>query len=152
MIGETEVIQKIDLSTFDDKVIRFPSRSILDVVPVIKAAQFVVTIDTSITHIAASYQKPSLVYYIEDMDEEKVHAKIKKLRASLKRKAQACLIACEEGEEIAKNKTAYYQHEIYWGPNNPFATQVIFYVNEIKEVPNNELIGPLASFLSQQHY
>ncbi|MBI5325971.1 MAG: glycosyltransferase family 9 protein [Ignavibacteriae bacterium] len=52
-------------------LILFPSRSIIDIISLVKKADKIITVDTAIVHIAAAFNKPVLCFYIGEAEQIK---------------------------------------------------------------------------------
>ncbi|RUS67240.1 hypothetical protein CUZ56_01182 [Saezia sanguinis] len=65
LIGYEDRLAQIEVpAAYAAQVHRFSSPSIMDVVPLVRCADLVITPDTSIVHIAATFEKPTVGLYI----------------------------------------------------------------------------------------
>lgn len=134
-------LQSIGLTTF-------PSRTVLDIIPIIREASFVITVDTSIIHFATAFSTPTIALYLEPIPHiEKDFPEALKLylRNRLKQNKKNYI-------DKIFGKDAHCAHNlpnnsIYWAPNNPNATQIIFQYENFKSIPETEFSNKLNSVL-----
>lgn len=128
-----------------DRVILFNSRGILDIIPVIRNAYLVISVDTSIVHIASAFNKKSIVFYLDPPLQYLTYFENKE---SLKEKLSHDVYKFEFrlkyniSETDANSIRKFFPiTRIYWNPNNPMAKQIIFYNYEnIGLIPQNYFI------------
>ena len=128
-----------------DRVILFNSRGILDIIPVIRNAYLVISVDTSIVHIASAFNKKSIVFYLDPPLQYLTYFESKE---SLKEKLSHDVYKFEFrlkyniSETDANSIREFFPiTRIYWNPKNPMAKQIIFYNYEnIGLIPQNYFI------------
>ena len=128
-----------------ERVIPFNSRGILDIIPVVKNAYLVISVDTSIVHIASAFNKKSIAFYLDPPPQYLTYFENKEL---LKDKLSHDVYKFEFrlkyniSETDADSIREFFPiTRIYWNPNNPMAKQIIFYNYEnIGLIPQNYFI------------
>ena len=128
-----------------NRVILFNSRGILDIIPVIRNAYLVISVDTSIVHIASAFNKKSIVFYLDPPLQYLTYFESKE---SLKEKLSHDVYKFEFrlkyniSETDANSIREFFPiTRIYWNPKNPMAKQIIFYNYEnIGLIPQNYFI------------
>jgi putative heptosyl transferase len=121
----------------------FPSRSIGDVIALIKYADLVLTVDTSVVHIAAAFTKDTIGLYLHSFHPL---AEDGRTDDSLKNRLSINFFRCRTkicyGLPNLPDRDLYRfftVNNIFWSPNNPNAVQVFFPQEEISAVPDEEL-------------
>lgn len=136
-IGEPNKLKNID----SNLGIKFQSKSILDVVALIKKASYVVTVDTSIVHITAAFNLPCLTIYSESMLFEKTDDINLTMRKKWKEYYRQACNSLVDKPYLKNNKLSVelpYCYDQLWSPNNPNAKQIVFYKSFLEKVDNQE--------------
>lgn len=149
IIGEPNRIQTLDISNY----IIFPSRNILDVISLIKRADLIISVDTSAVHIAAAFNNKTIALYLEDihpLSEIMPSAEMKVLHQPLGLdwlKFQRLVPYHLLDYELQEQYDFFAANSIFWHPNNPNATQLIFSGREISMIPIPLLINEISKTL-----
>ena len=136
-IGEPNKLKNID----SNLGIKFQSKSILDVVALIKKASYVVTVDTSIVHITAAFNLPCLTIYSESILFEKTDDINLTMRKKWKEYYRQACNSLVDKPYLKNNKLSVelpYCYDQLWSPNNPNAKQIVFYKSFLEKVDNQE--------------
>jgi ADP-heptose:LPS heptosyltransferase len=134
LIGEKDRIQHLEAL---DHVFLFDSQSILDVIPLIELSDIVVTVDTAIVHLATSYQKNTIAFYINTVPVPPVSTNIKVVRSHelflLNSKLQDYFQDKKYITKADPDRTIPVNHHV-WAPNNRHAQQILFDSGSIQDV------------------
>ncbi len=157
IIGEPNRIKKLNISNYTI----FPSRTILDIVSLIRQSNLIISVDTSAVHIAAAFNIRTIALYLED-----IHPLLDTITlSSITDFYQELDINWIKFQRLAHyhllNYTPQEQYDfftnnsIFWHPNNQNATQIIFPELEISAVTTPILIDkiskPLALITNHQY-
>jgi ADP-heptose:LPS heptosyltransferase len=148
-IGEPNKLNKIDAKL--GLKFKSNSNSILDIVALVKKSSYVVTVDTSIVHIAAAFNLPCLTIYSESILYEETDDINLKMRRKWKNYfKQSCNYLVDKTYLNQHNLTVElpYCYEQLWAPNNPNAKQIVFYKSFLGKVDNNEFINRISDSMS----
>lgn len=149
LIGEYSKISNINI----DSLNYFKSRQILDIIPVIKLASLVISVDTSIVHIATAFQKKSIIFYLEPILPHLAYSdKNATMKDKLSHDFYKFKISLEHNTPRNNPNTLWDLfpiNSIYWSPNNPAAIQIIFRYKNLTDIPSDELIKRLEQSLTE---
>jgi ADP-heptose:LPS heptosyltransferase len=139
IIGEKTMLENIKEIK---KVTFFNSSCILDTIPLIKNSDLIISVDTSIVHIATCFAKKAISFYLDTSIKKPIQDDVKGcynfnlhlLKSTLEDKFH-------DGKYLRKNnpdKTIPINHKV-WAPNNKNCIQLIFDYDEIRNIPIDEL-------------
>lgn len=132
------------LDTIDSHLgLKFRSKTILDVVSLIKKASFVVTVDTSIVHITTAFNLSCLTIYSESILHEETDDFNLKMRKKWKEYYRSKCNYLVDKPYLKKTDLVVelpYCYDQLWCPNNSNAKQIVFYKSFLSKVKNNEFI------------
>lgn len=125
VIGEKNKINQLSLP---DSVAIFNSVSIIDVVPLLELSDLVISVDTSIVHIATCFDKRTIAFYA-DIDPNPPHEDKKSIYHYNFSIFKATVEDYFNNKKYLKthspNKLLPIAHDI-WAPNNKNAKQILF--------------------------
>lgn len=145
-IGEPNKLKNVKL----DLGLIFQSNTILDVVALIKKAEYVITVDTSIVHITAAFNKPCLTIYSESNLFEKTDDFNLIMRKKWKDYYRQTCNNLVDSSYLKKNNLLVeipYCYDQIWSPNNPNAKQIVFYKTFLAKVDNDEFSRCISPYL-----
>ena len=135
VIGEKNRINSLILP---DSISIFNSPNILDVVPIIEFADLVISVDTSIVHIATCFNKNTIAFYADSdpnqpLDDKKsvYHYNFSIFKANV----EDYFNNKEYLKTHSPNKLLPITHDI-WAPNNKNAKQLLFDDGNMSNVDN----------------
>lgn len=137
-IGLQERIEKLIQELNHKHITYFPSKSIIDIIPLIKYADLVISPDTSIIHIVSAYQKPLVALYASgrrtppEFTTEKT--KIKERYHELVDYARALFFDKPNIDNGIRPMGKLLLVENSFGPNNPHAIQLMNYNHRLSEI------------------
>lgn len=147
--GESNQIKTLGISNYTI----FPSRTILDIVSLIKQADLLVSVDTSVVHIATAFQIRTIALYsndthpladiIETPAEENLRQKLDRDWLRFQKLAPYHLL----GYSIQEQYDFFTDSRILWHPNNHHAIQIIVPEFEISAVQTPWLIEKISQAL-----
>lgn len=150
LIGEPALIGGLDIP--HAQVIR--TRQLLDIVPIIRNAALVVTVDTSVTHIATAFAKHTLVFYRHDKEPQADTARldlVARTKQQLMEQHNLAKLQLELGEKLPREelekKTCV--NSVYWGANNKNAKKILLDYGELRQLPIEELNRHMAAWLQE---
>lgn len=148
MIGQPSQLQNL---SWPDSIPLFQSKSILEVVPLIERADLILTVDTSIVHMASAFSKKTIALYL-DLTHGKAsnpfraeyNAKVTKYGTHLLNLlSDAPYINTQHPDE-----TPPINH-LNWSPNNPNADQLIFTYRSFSDIPLAEFESAIQQALEE---
>ncbi|MCO6551218.1 MAG: glycosyltransferase family 9 protein [Gilliamella sp.] len=145
-IGEPNKLKNVKL----DLGLIFQSNTILDVVALIKKAEYVITVDTSIVHIIAAFNKPCLTIYSESNLFEQTDDFNLIMRKQWKDYYRQTCNNLVDNSYLKKNNLLVeipYCYDQIWSPNNPSAKQIVFYKTFLAKVDNDEFSRCISPYL-----
>ncbi|OCG41664.1 glycosyltransferase family 9 protein [Gilliamella sp. Bif1-4] len=145
-IGEPNKLKNVKL----DLGLIFQSNTILDVIALIKKAEYVITVDTSIVHITAAFNKPCLTIYSESNLFEQTDDFNLIMRKKWKDYYRQTCNNLVDNSYLKKNNLLVeipYCYDQIWSPNNPNAKQIVFYKTFLAKVDNDEFSRCISSYL-----
>ncbi|QIQ21210.1 glycosyltransferase family 9 protein [Zophobihabitans entericus] len=141
VIGEKRKLEQISNLVSDD-IITFDSASITDIVPLVRLSDMVVSVDTSIVHIASCFKKKTIAFYIDTVP-KKPNSNNKKATYNYnlmmsKAKLEDCFQDRLYIINNHPNQSTLVNHNV-WSPNSPYAKQIIFDFDPVSTIPLNIL-------------
>ena len=138
VIGEAK---KIKLLGFNEEII-FPSRSIIDIVPLVKKSKLILTVDTSIVHIASAFNKTTIAIYPRS-SRINIPPPPKTKFDEIEYKYWLYYTQMEYGlyNIPAHELSDFFSiSTVFWHPNNPNGIQIVVDSDCISSVPTSDLI------------
>ncbi|OCG07694.1 hypothetical protein A9G13_05625 [Gilliamella sp. wkB178] len=127
-----------------DEIIKFQSQSIRDVIPLIKKADLVISVDTSIVHIASAFSIKCISIYMEPLSPSLDNLKSVYSRALSDYKyLQQDLLLDKKYIKKHKPDLSMQINKDLWAPNNENAKQIVFYVNSIEAIETSNLVNSI---------
>jgi ADP-heptose:LPS heptosyltransferase len=146
MIGEPKAI---DVFKHNKHVDIFNSSSVVEVIPLIEFADQVVSVDTSIVHIATAFQKPTIAFYLQPtlkLGESPNDIKRRMNHQYEKFRLLTFIRQVDDWGNFAHIKPEdVYVNSSVWAPNNPNAQQITFTEYTFSEVSFAEFCDALAA-------
>lgn len=142
-IGLRERIEKLIKELNHEQISYYPSKSIIDIIPLIKYADLVISPDTSIIHVVSAYQKPLVALYASgrrtppELITEKT--KIKERYHELVDYARALFFDKPNIDNGIRPIGKLLLVENSFGPNNPNAIQLMNYNHRLGEIAPQEI-------------
>lgn len=150
LIGEPALIGGLDIP--HAQVIR--TRQLLDIVPIIRNAALVVTVDTSVTHITTAFAKRTLVFYRYDKEPQADTGNpnlTTQTKRQLMEQHNLAKLQLKLGEKLPRaeleKKTCV--NSVYWGANNKNAKKILLDYGELRQLPIEELNRHMAAWLQE---
>lgn len=144
LIGEGKKFEKLSLLD----TIKFKSETIMDVTPLIKRADLVISIDTSIVHIASAFSTKCISIYMEPLAPNLVNLKSIYSReySDYKYLRQDLFL---DGKYIKKYKPRleFQINKDLWAPNNINGRQLVFDANSIESVEVQKILESIKKYI-----
>lgn len=137
LIGKGNNFEKLLLPN----TIKFNSTTIMDVIPLIKTAELVISVDTSVVHIASAFSTKCISIYMEPLapNTNNLKAIYSRQFSNYKYRIQDLFL---DGKYIKKNKPnldAQINKDL-WAPNDVNGKQIVFIANSIKSIETEKLV------------
>lgn len=128
--------------------VKFQSPSITDVIPLIKKADLVITVDTSIVHLASAFSTKCISIYMEPLPVD-----LKNLKTCYSRQFSDYKYLQQDlflDKNYIKRHCPNLEFQInkdIWSPNNKKGKQIVFYINSIDKIESDELITTINKYI-----
>lgn len=131
-----------------DEIIKFQSQSITDVIPLIKKADLVISVDTSIVHIASAFSIKCISIYMEPLSPRLDNLKsVYSRELSDYKYLQQDLLLDKKYIKKHKPDLSMQINKDLWAPNNENAKQIVFYVNSIDSIETGKLVESINQYI-----
>lgn len=155
-IGLKNRIQSLIELLQNPQVVYYESANIMDVAPLIEAADLVISPDTSIVHMVAAYQKPLVALYASGRRTPQAIStaknRVKENYHEVVDEARARFFDAPRIQQGLRPKGKMLLVEGAFGPNNPHAIQLKNYTHQICEITPIEIYQAAQTLLSQQGF
>lgn len=152
-IGLRERIEKLIDELNHKHITYYPSKTIIDIIPLIKYADLVISPDTSIIHVVSAYQKPLVALYASgrrtppELITGKI--KIKERYHELVDYARALFFDKPNIDNGIRPVGKLLLVENSFGPNNPNAIQLMNYNHRLGEISPQEIANATHQLLGK---
>lgn len=144
LIGEGDNFEKLLLPN----TIKFNSKTIMDVIPLIKRAELVLSVDTSIVHIASAFSTKCISIYMEPLapDAKNLKSIYSRQFSDYKYLKQDLFL---DGKYIKKYKPRleFQINKDLWAPNNINGRQLVYDANSIESVEVQKLLESIKKYI-----
>ncbi|MWP46399.1 glycosyltransferase family 9 protein [Gilliamella sp. Pas-s27] len=139
--------KKFDKLVIPDCV-KFQSPTISDVIPLIKKADLVISVDTSIVHIASAFSTKCISIYMEPPppNSNSLKSVYSRELSNYKYLQQDLFLDKKYIKKYTPNLNLQVNSHI-WSPNDINGKQIVFYVNSMEKIDPDNLIGAISKYI-----
>ncbi len=149
IIGEPKQLESL---SWPSTIPLFPSKSLLETVPLIEKADLIFTVDTSIVHIATTFRKKTVALYLDLTHGKHPNPFKAEYTEKVTKYGTHLLNLLSDAPYIHHyhpDETPPINH-LNWSPNNPNATAVIFNYRSFSDIPPSEFSAQVTSALEER--